>query len=103
MAAGSLFALYPTPVGGHVKHPVVLPGVSLLAAIQDLERVLRDGVVDVEKVKLFTRYCGWAPGQLRREVERGVWFLGAASSDLVLAEGEQSEPLYERLVEEMGI
>ena len=29
------------------------------------------------------RYCGWAPGQLQAEIEKGVWFTVAASKDLI--------------------
>ncbi len=31
--------------------------------------------VDLERVRLFAGYAGWAPGQLEDEVEQGAWFL----------------------------
>ena len=34
--------------------------------------------------RIFTRMCGWGPGQLESECTAGVWFTAAASASLVL-------------------
>lgn len=101
MGDGTLFALYPTPTGVETSHPAVLPGVSMLTDVRDVKRSVENGEIKPEEVMLYTRYCGWAPGQLVSEVKRGVWYLAAASSDFVL--DCDAEALYGRLIGELGI
>lgn len=39
--------------------------------------------VDLERVRLFAGYAGWAPGQLEDEIDQGAWFtVDARESDV---------------------
>jgi putative transcriptional regulator len=38
------------------------------------------------KVRVYTGYAGWAPGQLEHEVSRGDWVISKADADMVFAE-----------------
>ncbi len=44
---------------------------------------MNKGLLPPEKVRFFSGYSGWGPGQLTWEVEVGSWWVAAASSTLV--------------------
>jgi putative transcriptional regulator len=51
----------------------------------------------------FTRYAGWAPGQLQHECAGGVWFTAAAGRGVILAsEHETGRVLWHKVLELMG-
>lgn len=41
---------------------------------------------DLERVRLFAGYAGWAPGQLEEEIAQGAWFAVDASPDDVFTD-----------------
>lgn len=46
----------------------------------DLSRP-RDELGGVDRVRIFTGYAGWGPGQLEREIASGAWLMAPAGSD----------------------
>ncbi len=75
----------------HADRPDVLPtgravvrGVAV-GGFEGAVAAVRSGAMKPADFRFFTRYCGWGPGQLADEVSNGVWFLAAASADVVLA------------------
>ncbi|CAM9331869.1 unnamed protein product [Phaeothamnion confervicola] len=63
---------------------VVIPGVSVGGSTEDVKRLVRDGEASPEQFRFFLALCGWGPGQLEKEVERGVWYTAAVSKEVVL-------------------
>jgi putative transcriptional regulator len=74
-----LFAVF------HADKP---PGVAV-TFFPDLHLALHPDTVDTliknppAAMRFFTGYAGWAPGQLRGEIERGDWFIADADADAV--------------------
>jgi putative transcriptional regulator len=76
----------------HRDNPEALPsgktvvrGVAM-GGFRDAVAAVRSGAMRAQDFRFFSRYCGWGPGQLESEVAAGVWFVAAASADLVLAQ-----------------
>jgi putative transcriptional regulator len=73
-----LFALYVAPralgeslsLGGDL-HLALLP--------PDVESLMNEPPA---RLRFFTGYAGWAPGQLAREIERGDWWVMDAAADI---------------------
>mmetsp|Transcript_7598 Transcript_7598/g.13405 ORF Transcript_7598/g.13405 Transcript_7598/m.13405 type:complete len:411 (+) Transcript_7598:154-1386(+) len=61
----------------------VCPGVFVGGSSQLMQEVRRNNLRpnDVLFVK---GHAAWVPGQLTREIEKGVWYIAAASADLIL-------------------
>ena len=53
------------------------------------------------RIRLYTGYAGWYPGQLERELLRGDWHLSRADSALIFTDDTAS--LWERLTEQMDM
>ena len=80
----------------------VLPGVYLGGYDSACELVKKDEL-DANEFKFFARYCGWSPGQLRSECERGVWYPVACSKQLALKQVIQlPKPLWREVLELCG-
>lgn len=92
---GTLFTVYPTPGGGEG----VIEGVTV-GGLQEVIEMVERKRLEKRDVRFYSRYCGWGPAQLERELARGVWYLAAASKEFVLGDGEG---LYERIIAELGI
>lgn len=82
----------------------VLPGVYLGGYESACELVQQDGsACRADEFKFFARYCGWAPGQLESECERGVWYPIAAAKELSLKQVIQlPKPLWREILELCG-
>jgi putative transcriptional regulator len=79
VAFNGLFALFrseKTP-GDAVT---MLPGLHLALDPNTIDALLNDPPA---KVRFYAGYSGWAPGQLRGELERGDWFVVDADADAV--------------------
>ena len=69
-------------------------------------RARADGRVDFALSKSLNssrRYCGWGPGQLESECERGVWYPVSAAKELSLKQVIQlPKPLWREVSELCG-
>ena len=65
--------------------------------------LVKAGEVEANNCKFFARYCGWGPGQLRSECERGVWYPVACSKQIALKQVIQlPKPLWREVSELVG-
>ena len=65
--------------------------------------LVKAGEVEANDCKFFARYCGWGPGQLRSECERGVWYPVACSKQIALKQVIQlPKPLWREVSELVG-
>lgn len=80
----------------------ILPGVYL-GGYESACELVKDGEMDANECKFFARYCGWGPGQLVGECERGVWYPVACSKQLALKQVIQlPKPLWREVSELVG-
>lgn len=77
----------------------MIEGVTV-GGLQEVVEMVESERLDKRDVKFYSRYCGWGPAQLESEIERGVWYLAAASKEFVLGDGEG---LYEQITSKLGI
>eukprot|EP00580_Thalassiosira_gravida_P000545 CAMPEP_0201609126 /NCGR_PEP_ID=MMETSP0492-20130828/11791_1 /ASSEMBLY_ACC=CAM_ASM_000837 /TAXON_ID=420259 /ORGANISM="Thalassiosira gravida, Strain GMp14c1" /LENGTH=428 /DNA_ID=CAMNT_0048074385 /DNA_START=115 /DNA_END=1401 /DNA_ORIENTATION=- len=61
----------------------VCPGVFVGGSSQLMQEVRRNNLHPTE-VLFVKGHAAWVPGQLTREIEKGVWYIAAASADLIL-------------------
>ncbi len=61
----------------------VCPGVFVGGSSQLMREVRRNNLHPTE-VLFVKGHAAWVPGQLVREIEKGVWYVAEASSDLIL-------------------
>jgi putative transcriptional regulator len=61
----------------------VCPGVFVGGSSQLIQEVRRNNLRPTE-VLFVKGHAAWVPGQLTREIEKGVWYVAAASADLIL-------------------
>ena len=66
--------------GWPFDHNVIFKGLGLSVTKEALSVLCQTGS---ERVKLFSGYSGWGPGQLQREIEEGSWFMVEADADFV--------------------
>jgi len=58
----------------------MLPGLYLAVVPDSIDALLND---PPPKIRFFAGYSGWAPGQLRAELDRGDWLVVDADADTV--------------------
>ncbi|MGB7543426.1 MAG: YqgE/AlgH family protein [Burkholderiales bacterium] len=58
----------------------LLPGLHLALHPDTVDTLIKNPPA---AIRFFTGYAGWAPGQLRSELERGDWFIADADADAV--------------------
>lgn len=69
---------------GHVDgSKKVAPGV-FVGGSEELMNEVRGDRLDPSKVLFVKGHAAWVPGQLDREIEKGVWYLASTSSDFLL-------------------
>ncbi|HUL92021.1 MAG TPA: YqgE/AlgH family protein [Burkholderiales bacterium] len=71
----------------------MMPGVFLVADGNAIDRVISS---DSEHARFFLGMVTWEPGQLDREIERGMWYVDDADAKLVLE--KKTDGLWETLV-----
>jgi putative transcriptional regulator len=79
---------------GHVEGSQKLcPGV-FIGGSQELLDVVRTNEIDPRNTLFLQGHTSWVPGQLNRELEKGVWYVASVSSSMILryAGAPQSQP-----------
>lgn len=71
----------------------VTPGVYLSMHPANLDALPRPG----QRVRFFTGFSGWAPGQLRRELELDAWFVQPVTEELLFR--ADTRGLWKELIE----
>lgn len=51
-------------------------------AVDEADRMVASGKAKRDDFKFMLHLCGWAPGQLEAEIERGVWLSVATSANV---------------------
>ncbi|CAN0546668.1 unnamed protein product, partial [Ectocarpus sp. 12 AP-2014] len=62
----------------------IIPGVYIGGAVDEADRMVASGRAKVDDFKFMLHLCGWAPGQLEDEIQRGVWMPVATSTNVIL-------------------
>ncbi len=73
----------------------VLGSTYLLTSKQGLERALK-GRDSADNLRVYVGYCGWAGGQLEREVGLGGWYIFDGKEDLIF--DAKPDGLWKRLI-----
>lgn len=73
----------------------VLSNTYLLTSRQGLERALKDAK-SADNLRVYVGYCGWAGGQLEREVQLGGWYIFEGKEDLIF--DAEPDGLWTRLI-----
>jgi putative transcriptional regulator len=73
----------------------VLGNTWLLTSKQGLERALK-GTNSDDNLRVYIGYCGWAGGQLEREVRLGAWYIFDGKEDLIF--DPKPDGLWSRLI-----
>jgi len=60
----------------------IMPGVFFAGKEENVVHLMRQ---TTHSCKVFTGYTGWGPGQIKYEIERGVWRAVPAAADLVFS------------------
>jgi len=92
VGANGLFAVFrsrETPA----KAITLLPGLYLALNPDTIDALLGK---PPQKIRFFSGYAGWAPGQLRAEIERGDWLELDADADAVFR--KDTSKLWEEMV-----
>ena len=80
----------------------IIDGVYAGGLPDALEKV-KGNEIDGESLRFFSGYSGWGPGQLQNEVNLGVWYVAAGSTDLITSHCVKlKRPLYRQVLEMMG-
>ncbi len=77
----------PTALSYLYSHPGqllgnVLPQLSIGHQIEELEELMNSGSPEL-RLKVFSGYAGWAPGQLDNELRQNSWLIAPANVSLI--------------------
>ncbi len=75
--------LPPTILNGSIE---IFPGLYWGGDFHELVTFIREGAVDLNDVKFFVGYSGWAPGQLETEIKRNYWVITETNEQEVLGD-----------------
>jgi putative transcriptional regulator len=68
---------------GDARARVVLRDVAIVGTA-GLESAMSEGA-SADRLRLYSGYSGWGPGQLEREIARGDWRIMAGDADVVFS------------------
>ncbi len=66
----------------------ILPGIHHIDT-RGLFAQLDFSLLIEDKIRVYSGFAGWAPGQLENEIERGDWHTWKASPDIIFSEKPQ--------------
>lgn len=66
--------------GWPFEHNVIFDGLGLSVTREALSVLCQ---TESERVKLFSGYAGWGPGQLQQEIEEGAWITAEIDAEFV--------------------
>lgn len=61
----------------------IFPGVYWGSSYENLSRMIEDGRVDQQNVRLFAGYAGWETGQLESEMKEKSWIVAGATEKII--------------------
>jgi len=59
-----------------------------------------DNQIDLEKLRIYKGYSGWAPGQLESEINHGLWYILPAEAEQLLSDAP--ELMWQTLIEQIN-
>ncbi len=78
----------------------ILPGLYWGGDFNELIHFIREGAVDLNDVKFFVGYSGWAPRQLEdNEIKRNYWVIADTTAEEVLGDHKD---LWKRKLHQLG-
>lgn len=92
---GPLMALHGSLAASELQ---VIPGVHFCVSARWIKQVVTQGRHDF---RIFSGYCGWAPGQLEDELRSGCWLTCPAEPSDIL--GPDPGDLWHQLCERIGM
>ena len=81
---------YASPGPGSIT---LMPGVFLAVGVQTIDRIIEERPNDA---RYYIGHVGWRPGELRHELDRGLWYVTNANADIVFR--KDMDGLWEDLV-----
>ena len=99
------------PVNPNTVHFIHTLGMQITGAVHifanlfwggefdDLKSLIRQGLVLPSQVKFFFGYSGWAPDQLKTEMELDFWVVSILDADAIMHTGRD---MWKRAVENLG-
>lgn len=64
----------------------LMPGVFLAIGVQTIDRIIEERPNDA---RYYIGHVGWRPGELRHELDRGLWYVTNADADIVFRKDMQ--------------
>lgn len=87
--------------GDYIKESQpVMEDVCFYGDVYDVIQTVNDQSVTSRHIRFFVGYSGWAPGQLEEELEKRLWFMTRANSDLIFE--HESKTLWRIVLRKMG-
>ena len=76
-----------------IMHGILVCKVCIGGSVEEANRMVATGGAKKDDFRFFLHLCGWAPGQLESEIERGVWFPAATSANVRLSRPSLVQPV----------
>lgn len=93
---GPLIALHTSLMFAEIP---VIPGVSMSLGRENLNELVGQAGENEQRLKIYSGYSGWEPGQLESEIEQGGWLTLAATPDHVF---DSPEGLWKQVCDQVG-
>lgn len=80
----------------------VVDGVHMGGDFEQIQSMLKEGVLNSHEIRFFIGYSGWSPSQLQEEIRSRSWFVADASQRDIMRTDEENETFWKRLISDMG-